>query len=395
MTMRRTSFTVIAIAFVVAAIFGITRVASVNGQAAQPPLPTQSTLGVSPQATALPTQTASGISALGSVEAATVVTLYFQTSGAVKNVYVHLGDSVQANDVLADMDDTDAWNTYNQAVLNEEKAQLTLNSLYDPPSEEDLRVAKANVASAQAAYSAAANTVSSAEIQSAQLSYDKAQQNLEGLQTARANMDGSDAQIALQEAKIGEASYNAEIARLQLVEKQTPDSASLWQASAKIKQAQLDLDKLQAGPTQAEIDSAQISLQTTQAKVEDAQTALRHMQLVAPHSGTVTAINISARDSIGQTTAAIEISDFSQLRITVPINELEVAKLHEGASATIQLDALAGVTFPGKVENIGWLSTTSSDGIVTYDVQVTLAAQDERVRIGMTGEVTIDTGSAL
>ena len=38
MTMRRTYFIVITIAFVAAAILGITQVASVNGQAAQQPL---------------------------------------------------------------------------------------------------------------------------------------------------------------------------------------------------------------------------------------------------------------------------------------------------------------------------------------------------------------------
>ncbi len=393
MILRRTYLVLDAVLIVLAISSGTALASPINNRTAQQPpatqVPTSAILSVQ-----IPAQTTTSVSALGTVEAATVVTLYFQTSGTVKSVYVKLGDTVQANEVLADLDDTDAWNTYHQAVLNLEKAQLTVDTLYDPPTEEDIRTAKANIASAQAAYSEVANGTSSAEVQSAQLSYDKALQKLEALKAERAHMNGSDNEIALQEAEIGEQSFNVEIARLQLVDKQTPDSASLWQASTKIQQQQLQLDKLYAGPSQSEIDSAQVSLLNAQAAVQDAQTTLRRMQLVSPISGTVTAINIGARDSVGQTVAAVEISDFTHLRITVPVNELDVTKIKESSSAEIKIDALSGLKFSGKVENIGWISSTNSDGIVTYEVQVGFDTQDKQVRIGMSGEVTIDTGSA-
>ncbi|MBX3086098.1 MAG: biotin/lipoyl-binding protein, partial [Anaerolineae bacterium] len=318
MTKKRTFFLLISAGIAVVLMAGMFQVQPVSSQAAQQP--TRAATGAAPQATPTAASSASGISALGSVEAATVVSTHFQTSGTVQNVYVQLGDYVQAGEVIADLDGTDLWNTYHQAVLNVEKAQLTLDALYEPPTEDELKSAKAKIASAQANYSSIANSVSSADVQSAQLSYDQAQQRLDGLKQARANMGGTDNEIALQDAKIGEASFNAEIARLQLVAKQTPNSASLWQASVSIQQAQLNLAKLQAGPTQAEIDNAQISLQMAQANLTDAQTALRHIQLFAPRAGTITAVNISARDSVAMSVAAIEISDLTQLRITVPIN---------------------------------------------------------------------------
>ena len=79
--------------------------------------------------------------------------------------------------------------------------------------------------------------------------------------------------------------------------------------------------------------------------------------------------------------------------MTVPVNELDVKKVAVGDDATIQLDALSGDDIQGTVDNVGWLSSTSSDGIVTYDVRVVLNTDDSRVRIGMTGEVAIITGS--
>ena len=265
--------------------------------------------------------------------------------------------------------------------------------LNQPPSADDLKVAQANLASAQAAYGNTANPMSAADLQAAQLKYQQSQDQLAALQQARQFMNGSDDQIALQDAKIGAASFNAEIARLQLQQQTTPSSTSLWQASIRIAQAQLNLDKLTAGPTQAQLDSAQLAIDRAQASVDDAQTALTRMQLIAPHDGYVTALNLTVGQNAGAQAAAIELSDLSQLRITVPVNELDIERIQEGADATVQLDALPGVDIPGKVENIGWLSTTSSDGIVTYGVRIALNTTDPRVRIGMTGEVAIDTGS--
>lgn len=340
------------------------------------------------------TEASTTLSALGSVEADRVASLQFQTSRTVKGVYVQVGDTIQAGEVVADLDDSDAWQNYHQAMLNLESAQLSLAELNEPPSEQDLRVAQANLASAQAAYSSAANPVSAEQLASAQASYDNAVLQQQALETARRHMNGNDNEIAQAEAQIGAASFNTEIARLQLEELQTTDSSSAWSASIRIKQAQLQLQQLQQGPTASELASAQLNIDRAQASVENAQTALKQVQLIAPISGTVTAVNIASGGAASPGKAAVEISDLSRLRMTVPINELDIDKVKEGMKATIQLDALAGVDIPGTVEQVGWIASTSSDGIVTYAVVVVLNTDDERVRIGMTGEVTIETGSA-
>ncbi|MEO8396573.1 MAG: efflux RND transporter periplasmic adaptor subunit [Chloroflexota bacterium] len=393
MTVRRTLLLLVVTLIAVPLIVGAINISQADTPAAAQQAATQEPQAAfQPQATQQ--ATATNISALGSVEADTVVPLYFQASGTVQGIYVQIGDFVQAGDVLADLASSDAWNSYNQAKLNLENAQISLDTLNQPPSEDDLKVAQANLASAQAAYGSTANPMSADDLQAAQMKYQQSQDQLAALQQARQFMNGSDDQIALQDAKIGAATFNAEISRLQLQQQTTPNSASLWQASIRITQAQLNLDKLTAGPTQAQLDSAQLSITRAQASVDDAETTIKRMQLVAPHSGTITALTITAGQPAGSQAEAIEITDLSQLRITVPVNELDIEKIQAGATATIQLDALPGVDIPGKVENIGWLSTTSSDGIVTYGVRIALNTTDPRVRIGMTGEVAINTGSA-
>ncbi len=366
-------------------------VSGINAVSSQQ-IPTNATVAApvgSQQTTVTPQIKTSTISALGSVEANTVTSLYFQTTGKISGVYATVGDYVKAGEVLADLDSSDAWNTFNQAKLSLESVQLGMTELMAAPTADELAVAKANVASAQATYSTIANGTTDDQIEQYQLKVDQAQASLTALQTERAHMDGSANEITMQEAKIGQASFNLEIAKLQLEEAQKPNSASLWSASVKIQQAQLALAQLQADPTEAEIKNAQLKIDSAQAKVDDAKNALVKTQLIAPISGYVTTINNEEGDSASGATAIMEISDISKLQMTVPVNELDVKKVSVGESVTIQLDAITDVNIVGTVDNIGWVSSKSTDGIVTYDVRVVLNTTDARVRIGMTGEVAI------
>ena len=333
------------------------------------------------------------ISALGSVAAAAEVSLSFQMSGTVDGVYVQTGDYVQEGEVLADLDATDAWESYNQALLNLESAQISMDDLLEPPTESELEVAQANIISAQAAYGETANPMSDEELQAAQMQYDLQVQQLEALVVQRAYTGGSAEQTALMDAQVGAATFNTEISRLQLEAQTTPNSTSLWSASLRVQQAQLEMEQLLAGPEQSEIDSAQLTIDRAQTTVLDAQNTLVKTQLVAPRSGYVMAVNIESGQSITPQEVVIEIADLSQLQMTVPVNELDIGLIEDGMSAAIELDALPGVEILGTVEDSGWLSATSSDGIVTYDVRIVLETTDSRVLSGMTGEVTIETGS--
>jgi HlyD family secretion protein len=331
------------------------------------------------------------ISALGTIEANQVAGISFLVSGEVAEVLVDSGDSVNAGDVIARLDSTAAQVAYDQAVLNLERAQISQQQLYEPPTDEAIRAAQANIASAQAAYSEIANG-SSSEVQAAQLRYERALNNYNTEVAVRANMNGTEEEIALQDAAVGAASFDLEIARLQLEELQTPDSASLWQAGVRIQQAQLELEQLQAGPDQADIDSAELAVQRAQAQLEDAEIALQRTELIAPISGVVTAVNIEAGQTVTTSTTAIEISDLSQLWLTAPVHEVDVDQLSAGMPATVQMDALPDVEIPATVEQIAWLSTVTDD-IVYYDTRFALNTTDSRIRVGMTAEAFVQIES--
>jgi multidrug resistance efflux pump len=141
----------------------------------------------------------------------------FQSSGQVVEVLVETGDYVIAGDIVARLAAETQHIDYEQAQLALERANNALTDLLGPADENDIRVAEANLASAQSAYSSAANNVSDADIQQAQLRYDQALHNLEEKQRQRQVSGGlEEDQYDLLDAQIGEASFNAEIARLEL-----------------------------------------------------------------------------------------------------------------------------------------------------------------------------------
>src|SRR6185436_14978413 len=124
-------------------------------------------------------------SALGTIEAESVVDLGFETSGQAAEVFVKTGDYVRAGDVIARLASETQQINYEQAKLALEKANNALADLLGPVDENDIKVAKANLASAQGAYNSAAGGTSDADINQAQLRYDQAKHALEVAQQKR------------------------------------------------------------------------------------------------------------------------------------------------------------------------------------------------------------------
>lgn len=334
---------------------------------------------------------ATSLALLGTVEANEVVSLNFLTSGDVSEVLIAQGDTVEAGQVVARLDGESAQIAYNDAALGLENAEINLQTLQEPASDTDIELAQLSIASAQASYSDTANSTSDSELQQLQMSVDNAQRAYDLEVQERANMNASDEQTALQDAAVGAASFNLEIARLRLQDAQTPDnSASLWSASIRVQMAQLEYEQLLNGASPSQLTSAQLSVESAEAGVSEAETTLERLNLIAPTSGVVTAVNIEAGTSVSPATVAMQVTDLSTLWLTAPLHELDLDQVREGMAATVVFDALPDVTFNATLNRIGWIGV-ESDGIVEYDVWFAVDTNgDTRIRPGMTGEATLD-----
>jgi len=330
------------------------------------------------------------VTGIGKIEAESVANLSFMRIAKVADVFVQQGDFVQKGDVLATLVHDNEQVVYDRAVLNLQLAELQKQDVIKPVDESAIRVAEANLKSAQGAYLGIQNTVSPTDIQAAELRYQQALDAKVQAEKARLNAAGGQVDQAYQllEAQIGAASFNAEIARLQLESLRTGNRGALNAAYARVLQAQRELERVKAGPTQAQIDQANIAVQQAQLQVDQAAKALADTSLIAPFDGIVSAVNVQVGSLGSPAIPAVQLTNISPLHVVVQVDEVDIHKVHEGSSARVKVDALPGMELPATIEAIA-LVGTNDNGIINYDVRVRLNSSDPRVRTGMTAEASV------
>ncbi len=329
------------------------------------------------------------ISALGTIEAESVVDLGFQTSGQAAEILVKTGDYVRAGDALLRLSNENQRISYEQALLALEKANNALADLLGPVDENDIKIAQANLASAQGSYASAANKASDADIAQAQLRYDQAVNAFEEAQRKRQVSSGLDTnQYTLLDAQVGAASFNVEIARLQLQQTQTGNSGSLTEAGARIALRQKELDQLLAGPKASAITSAQITLQQAEAQLRDAEITLNRTTLYAPIDGVITKLTIEIGQPVMTGSPIIQISNMSPLGLIAQIDEEDISQIKDNMTAYVELDALPDVQLPASVKQVEIMGS-EVNGVVSYDTHFAMSQLNPQVRVGMTGEAFV------
>ena len=89
---------------------------------------------------------------------------------------------------------------------------------------------------------------------------------------------------------------------------------------------------------------------------------------------------------IGPGSPLVEITDISQLKLTVNVPERDILKFKLGASVTVKADVYGNQSFNGKVTNIGIVADKSHN----FKVQITVSNAKQELMAGMYGSVTLN-----
>jgi HlyD family secretion protein len=330
------------------------------------------------------------VTAIGTIESQSTGSVSFPQAGRVVEVLVQPGDVVFTGDILARQASDAEQLAYERASLSLQLAELQKQDLLEPADDAEIRIAEANVDSAWGAYLGIQNSITPEDIQAAEIQYQQAQTAQQAAADARTQADAGqvDQVYQLLDAQVGRTAFEAEIARLQLESLTSSNSGALNAAYARVIQAQKELDQAKAGPTPADIDNADISIQQAQAQLDQAKLAVDEMTLFSPFDGIVSAVNVEIGALGLPSSPAIELTDVSALRVMVQVDEIDIRQIAEGMSAQVRLDALPDVELLATVDRIA-LVGTNEDGIISYDVEVSLNELDPRVRVGMTAEASV------
>lgn len=141
------------------------------------------------------------------------------------------------------------------------------------------------------------------------------------------------------------------------------------------------------------IDSAPNTVREREIDMELAHDALEQTYLRAPFAGVVTDIAVEPGQSVGSNDLVVQLVDDSGFEVRVAVDELDIARVHEGQPVSIRLDADPARVRDGVVEYVSMVANTSGN-LVTVPVTVRFLEADEFLRPGYTATLQIIVAEA-
>lgn len=161
-------------------------------------------------------------------------------------------------------------------------------------------------------------------------------------------------------------------------------------ADRSIAERQASLDKIQAPPDALDLQSAQLAVRTREEALSDARAKLADYTVRAPFDGTIAAVaDLKKGDAVSPSTSLGTLIT-SQPIAKLSLNEVDVAKVKVDQKATLTFDVISDLSISGHVIEVDTLGATSQ-GVVTYGVQIAFDTTDDRIKPGMTVSAAIIT----
>ena len=292
----------------------------------------------------------------------------------------------------------------------EQQAINTCNTETSPPPN---CVATAQDTYAQAQANAAAQVATAQnQVNTAQNSLSTAQAQ-QAAQNATAQGQVTSAQSALNTAQaqggtsIATAQNQVSSAQKQLAQSQAQANSQNTTAQGQVSAAEKQLAQAEAQANsqdvtaQGQINTAQGQLASSQTQLSSAQYNVSNTLLVAPHDGTVVAVNgmvggtpgVSGSSTTGTGNIFVQLVDLSTLQVQASVNESDIGGVAVGDSVQFSVSAYGSRVFTGKVSAISPLGQSVSN-VVSYPVLINVDTQDSastHLLPGMTANATINT----
>jgi HlyD family secretion protein len=211
------------------------------------------------------------------------------------------------------------------------------------------------------------------------------------------------------------AQYDVERARLDLGDPSVMAEAAVARTRLALQDAEQRLQEIQAKAA-ADLRSASADMGTRdrkiakiEADISQAERALGSLQVLAPADGTVSILpnyrssspmgpaqEFRAGDRAWPGAQILELPDLTSIHITSRIDESDRGQLKLGQQATVRVDAVPDREYQATVSHISVLArvdfSTGWPPSKNFDLKLTLADADTRLRPGMTAVTRIAVG---
>ena len=235
------------------------------------------------------------------------------------------------------------------------------------------------------------DTYSDADLKVARANLSRMATFLDGISTAAS---GFAPNTSLSQATIDKYKTDASTARSNIslaTSNLNTASQSLNSNTLAYQRSQQQLTLKKNGSTPEQIQTEQAQLQSAEAQLESAQAVLGKTAIRAPFSGVVTKADIKEGEIASPNTPVISLISVARYQIESYVSETDVSKVRVGQTAKVTLDAYGKDVFFDVVVTEVDPAETKIDGVSTYKTKFQFAAADDRVKSGMTANITIAT----
>ena len=280
------------------------------------------------------------VNANGRVEPLARVAVMSRASGIIEALYADEGDRVQADQVLAELD----------------REQLQAQFEQD----------EAGLLAAQARLEASRARLAEAQVRTEDPEIDFLRRELERLDGLRERGD-----VSIKEHEDAARALAAAEFRVRLVEASLP-------------------------VLKADVTEAEAGLASSEANLDRSATALKEATILCPIDGMVLVRDKEVGDGVssiltagGNATEIMVLGDLSQMHIEARVDEVDLGRIHDGMPALVTVDAHRGKELWGEVRRIAPAGSIDNNGIVTFEVEVSVEDPEGLLRPDMTADAKL------
>ncbi len=167
----------------------------------------------------------------------------------------------------------------------------------------------------------------------------------------------------------------------------TLDNSSLVQASAQLENSKKEYERAKelyefGGASKSEFDGRKLSYEVAKSAYNN---LVENTTLVSPVSGVVTARNFDVGD-MASGYPVLVVEQIRPVKIMINVSESLFSKIKRGMKVYVTLDAYGDEKFAGRIARI---YPTINNTTRTFQVEVSIPNNDERIRPGMFARVTL------
>ena len=211
---------------------------------------------------------------------------------------------------------------------------------------------------------------------------------------ASARIRVKNAELALEEAllRLAQAKSDArrysELAEKGLISSQEAES---FQTTAEVAEKTVLVAQESINIAKQAVTASIGQVESQKEAIAEAAQRQAYSQLVAPATGIVTTKINEPGNLIREGEEIIEIGDFSQVKVVVPLSELDLGQISLGKSASLTFDAFGDRIFIGKISRIAPAANSSTRQI---PIEITVSNSENQIKGGLLARVTLAANDA-